>query len=400
MKYIKMSVSDLKEKGLICREDDPLGAVLAAIDQPNGSRLVFDNQENFLGILSVYHTLFRKQSDPLTKVRHLAITPFHITPETSIGQIAKYMAGERIDIVPVFEDDQLSGIITTASMADEIKQNGALLDQISLDPTTVEVCQIGQTVREVYPLLRKKGVEQVVVTDQFGKLQGVISRVDLKHAFIHPTEKQRFGKDAHRPTDWAFDEEKIKRLDDPIRNYFNPEISVVSEDEAEKAIIRSLLNKPEIPLVIRGSLGLPAKLITFRDLLHALGSLENTHNSVNIIIKNPGNNVSPAEYDRAIRYINSFAEKMSRRNSLEKIEINSEEAKYPSQKTAIFDITVIVVPYGKGQYIAQAKAKNFFQGLNSAVKQIEKQFQRDHVVKSNHKRKSLAENTFESGTVL
>ena len=129
-----------------------------------------------------------------------------------------------------------------------------------------------------------------------------------------------------------------------------------------------------------------------RNLLEAIARII-PEDEINIVVEKPSQNVSAQEFADSYQDLTQFVQRMNQRIPLQRVEVRIQEPKFATKKTAQFDITLQIDPYSGGQYIAYAKSKMYGQSLRMAMKQIKTQFQRDHVARSKHKKKSLAEVT-------
>lgn len=394
----QFSIKDLLKpvtNDLVCSGEDTLGSILPGLKDITDIRLVFDSNDNFLGILNTYQSLYKNPHPFTTKSKHAALKPQAINLDNSLFEIAAYMASQQIYTLPVFDGEKVVGVIKAHDLLYELQKDDDLLQALSDTLTFSPVISVGasDTVRHVYTELKQSGIIAAIMQDSSGNLKGLVDRNDLKAALILPINKQRFGKNGRPPTDRAFDEEPFDGLGEPVSKYLRPNILVEDAGLPKSELINKLLTSRQSILFIKSKNSKTPGSISLGNLLEVFASLK-MEKSVNIMIKKPGSNVHETEYKKAYRHLEDFASMINKRLPLERIEVTVEEPKHPDQSTAIFNTTLILIPLGKGHYVAQSKAGTYTQGLKSAIKQVEKQIRRDrsYIRKS---QKSLSENTMD-----
>jgi predicted transcriptional regulator len=379
-----------------CKGDEEIGAVLDTIETDHGAKIAFNEDKDFIGVLSAYKTIYKSQNSPRKKVKNAVLQPLLITKETPLYQIAEFMGSEKVFLLPVFEKDTVIGTIAAVDIVKRIYHDEdlkiATAGELQEDKPVVQ--KINAKVKDIYPLLRENGVGEVIIVDKVGKVLGVVTRSDLKHAFIHPTSKQRFHKDNYRSDDISFDTEKKLREDDPIRNYLTERVPVTFNDATAQEKMLALLDSDSDFIVITDKASRPTGILSFRNILKAIAKLK-PEQEVNITFEKPSRNVSVNEFEKAYDDLFEFVQKMNKRLPLERVEVRVHEPKFTTKETVEYDITLQIDPLSGGQYIAHSKAKIFGQSLRFAIKQIEKQFQKDHAIKKSHQRKSLSESSSE-----
>lgn len=380
----------------ICFGNEDLGTVLDRIEEDLGSLIAFNEDKDFIGVVSSYKTVYKSQNSPRKKIQNAVFQPMIITKDTPLYKIAEFMAFEKVYLLPVFNQDEVIGTISAVDIVkrilhDENLKSSVAEEIISDDPITEKM---NAKVKDVYPLLKANGVSEVLIVDKVGKVCGVVKRSDIKHAFIHPTDKQRFHKDNNRNDDWSFDTEKRLREDDPIRNYLTEYVPTTHETSTNQEKVLALLNADSDFIVITDKASRPTGILSYRNILQAIAKLK-PEDEVNIIFEKPSQNVTQSDFAIAYEDLNRFVQKMNRKTLIERVEVRIQEPKYATKQTAEFEITLQIDPLSGGQFIAHSKSKIFGQSLRFAMKQIEKQFQKDHAIRKSHNRKSLSESSTE-----
>jgi len=365
------------DEAQICKGTDKLYSSLAKLKDSYDSVFVFDNDQ-FLGVISIYQVLYKKPHPLYTSSARAAVRPIKITEDSSLEEIASYMAGEQIFTLPVFKGKKLIGTIKAESILSEIVSDKKLLTKVSklLKLYPARTVNSDEEVKNVHVLLKQPRLPVVIVSDKSGKFLGSLDRNSLISAFTYPADKLRFGKNGNRPTDRSFDEEHVSSLSGSINTFINPGLILAKESSSEDLIMK-LLSSGQKHVFNKSNDNL-ISFLSFENLLAVYAGLKQG-NQINITIKKPTENVSESEFLKTYNDIEAFAHKIDKRLSLERVEVTVEEPKYPNHKTAVFNTTVVIIPYGKGHYVAQSKGIAYSQSVKSSLAQISKQLRRDRV---------------------
>jgi len=360
---------------------ETLGSVVSLVASSHTPVFIFTKENEFLGMISPYQVLSLDKDPYTTHVSSIVVNPPYITLNTALYDVAAYMLESRVYVLPIFtEEKQLSGAIHIKQIFQEILKDKELLDYISSIITSHDpvVAHSNSLVGDIYTLMHKKGVSRVVLVDDEGNLDGIVSRNDLLKAFMQPAPKERFGKNGVRPTDRAFDVEKEYRKDTPIKNFSTNIVHSIPVDTAQEEVIKKLLLSEHNCIVLVNKSNKPVGFISVRDILLGFDSLR-PEEMVNIIVSNPSTNVSEIELAKAKELLLKFGQKMKKRIAIEKIEVNFEEPKYPTGGTSIFNTSIMISPVAGAKIISKTKNSDFISSIRSATSQIEKEQRRSGI---------------------
>ena len=95
--------------------DDTLASTLSKLASSHDAAFVFDDDEQFMGIINPYYTSIKSSAnDGSTKISHILFHPPRISREDSLSRIVQLMNESKIHYLPVFEDDGTFMGITSA----------------------------------------------------------------------------------------------------------------------------------------------------------------------------------------------------------------------------------------------------------------------------------------------
>ena len=138
-----------------------------------------------------------KQAKEVDKVKRwesgMIIDPITVSPKARIEDVLELMAKYHISGIPVVEGEQLRGIITNRDLRFIEDKKALVSDVMTKDGlvTTVE----GTTLDEAEKLLHKNRIEKLLVTDNTGKLKGLITVKDIQKKKAYPlSAKDKRGR--------------------------------------------------------------------------------------------------------------------------------------------------------------------------------------------------------------
>ena len=138
--------------------------------------------------------------------------PATVTPATSLADVARRMRDLDVGVIPVVSDEEgarLEGVITDRDIVVRAAAEGKDLSKAKASEfmsRDVEAVHDGDHVREVFSVMKRNQVRRVPVTDEDGRLVGIIAQADLAVSYA--------GLDLERETEV---EEVVERISEPAR---------------------------------------------------------------------------------------------------------------------------------------------------------------------------------------
>ena len=194
MKFGEIKAADLMTKNLITIDKSrKLSDALDLMLKKGVHRLIVTDNGKLCGIITamdIMETLGSyKYGRSTTSRLHVATAmtknPLTVNPDASIKECAKLMVENRISSLPVVENDELVGIITTTDLlrafAENFKNRFKVEDIMERNVPTVNRFH---TVNHVVEVIEESGIDRVVVVED-GKPVGIITPSDLSFIYLH-----------------------------------------------------------------------------------------------------------------------------------------------------------------------------------------------------------------------
>jgi IMP dehydrogenase len=137
------------------------------------------------------------QAQEVNKVKKsesgMIVDPVTVNPDQQIGDVFDLMSRYRISGVPVVRGDQLVGIITNRDLRFETDTTIRVADIMTKD--NLVTAPLGISLEDSKKLLQKNRIEKLLVVDEAGRLQGLITIKDILKIKKYPnSSKDHLGR--------------------------------------------------------------------------------------------------------------------------------------------------------------------------------------------------------------
>lgn len=113
----------------------------------------------------------------------------HLGPKASAAEVARTMRDEIVGVLPICDErDHVVGIVTDRDIVLRVVAQGRSPDQTPIEEVMsrqVITCRPGDDVAHAAELMVKHQISRMAVTDEHGKLCGVISLTDVAQ-YVEP----------------------------------------------------------------------------------------------------------------------------------------------------------------------------------------------------------------------
>ncbi len=361
-----------------CFPETTLGSALSVIQSSHEPVFVFNDNDEFLGLVSPYYVLFKKRLPYTTKVKSVIIIPPRINNSTPFYEIADFMVATRIYALPVFNDkNEIKEIVRAKNIIKELSKKPDIFSQIAqkikIEKTTT--AKINSTVKDVYKLLREKGTTRVVLVDNNKKLAGIITRKDIENAFIKPTKKQKASTRRGEPINYSLDQERANRFDIAISKFYTRNVLTAKKELGIEKILQRMFRAGKNSIVIVDKNNLPYGIISNRTILKAMAEFK-PKKEIPIIFRKPTKKTTDYEMGKIYTLLERLGEKLDKMSPVQQIKINFKKSKKPAGGIILFDITLQVEFFSGKNFIAEVEERKVEIGIREAIKRIEKQQRR------------------------
>jgi CBS domain-containing protein/ribosome-associated translation inhibitor RaiA len=252
--------------------DKRLGKIRSIFDRENPKGLIVTNDGGYVGIISEKQ-LVKSHVEDNTKAAALVRSAPKIDRYEDVREVARMLVEGDVKIAPVYEGEKLAGVITEDAILDAVIEN---LDALVVEQIfTAEVVSIGEKDRvgRAINLLREHGISRLPVTDDGGRLAGVITTHDIVDFVIRDDRRQ--GRHDRRG-------DIDRMLDLPVYDLMTSPVLTATPDESVREAVSRMLDNDVAGLVVTGDDDDIAGVVTKTDVLRALTFTEEERMDVQI----------------------------------------------------------------------------------------------------------------------
>lgn len=193
----------------------------------------------------------------------------------NVRDVARKLVEGGTKIAPVFEADQLWGVVTEDHILEAVLDS---LDALTVEQIyTADVVTVSEddTVGTIINRLREHGISRLPVLDEDGDLTGVVTTYDLVRFVTRDIEKTTRG-------DRRGEVERM--LDLPVSDVMSEPVETIRPDDSVESAVRTMLENDYAGLVVttENEPDTVAGVLTKTDVLRALSYTEEEHMDVQI----------------------------------------------------------------------------------------------------------------------
>jgi CBS domain-containing protein len=251
-----------------------LSKVRSIFERGNPKGIIVTNSGEYKGVITE-RQLLQSHVEDSTKVDAMTESAPKIDRTSDVRDVARMLIEGGTKVAPVFEGDDLWGMITADAILETVLDNLDVLsvDQIYTDNvvTVTEDTNIGRAIN----LLRENGISRLPVVNDTGRLTGMVTTHDIIDVAVRDMDKATYG-------DRAGDIERV--LDLPVYDVMRSPVTTIGIEDSVRDSVETMLEHDYGGLVVTPSTDddLVAGVVTKTDVLRALTFTEEEYLDVQI----------------------------------------------------------------------------------------------------------------------
>lgn len=241
--------------------EETLGSVFPRLTSSHDVAFVFDEKDAYLGVINLYHCMIKKQYPSTTKVRHALVHAPKLNIHDDISRAARLMRESKMYFLPVFSGEKYMGILTASRMLREALKQGLFdlpVTKILQKARALVILSEKASIGEALNRYKEKKVSKLLVTDQEGKLTGILSYYDIGDFMMTPKERLSTGSRKG---------ERQKGSEMPIKSHVNTKVYTIAGTARIEDAARIMIEQEVGSVVVLWPERTPRGIITMRDLL-------------------------------------------------------------------------------------------------------------------------------------
>ena len=192
---MSVTAKDIFSKGFnSVQENDTLSRCLESFKKGMPPVLaVLDEKGKYVGMITRRSILRSRLDFTVAKVRSLMQVAPQVSPDMSLGALAKLMIGSGLRQLPLFDKGKLLGFVTDEDIIHGAVTNGWGKSEVEKVMTRApHTLESNRSVGAVLGLMREYGISHVPVMEG-GKLVGMVSIEDILENIYWPQRRQTLG---------------------------------------------------------------------------------------------------------------------------------------------------------------------------------------------------------------
>lgn len=256
--------------------DQRVSKLVGAFDDPAVKGIVVTDDGDFAGIVT-RRQLAASQHQPEEKIRSLVWSVPRLAPGEDVREVARLMIDSDTKLLPVFEGDDLLGVVTGDDIISEVKPN--LAEATVAQAATDELVTVAPetTFGEAIHQMREHRITHLPVVSDHDAV-GILSLYDVVGLAVRAIDQSQGGNAA------GFDEyggglshggfgaregERQRMLDLPVRDVMVSPVRTITADATLEAAVTEMEDVNGSALVVVDD-GRPAGIVTKTDVLESL----------------------------------------------------------------------------------------------------------------------------------
>jgi len=268
-----MNIVDIATQEFIAVDSgDRLGTVRSTFEERNPKGIIVTSSGEYGGVIT-QKQLLQSHVEDSTKVAALKRSAPRIGRDADVREVARMLVEGDTKIAPVFEDDQLWGVVTDDSILRAVLDN---LDALTVgdiytdDPITITE---DTTAGTIINRMRENGISRLPVCSSDGHPNGVVTIRDIVDVVVRHMET---------PTRGEYGGERQRMLDLPASDVMSSPVETVETGVSLKDAVGTMLERDFAGLVVTNADDRIDGVVTKTDVLRALSYTEEEHLDVQI----------------------------------------------------------------------------------------------------------------------
>lgn len=251
---------------------DPLTKAVSSVESSHEPIFVFDHNK-YIGFTSLTKLIFDQRLPTRAKVAHHLVPVPKLTLKADLFTIVKAMLSTRLYALPIWQDNQVIGVIEAARIFSYFLSQPELFSQLSAQvkfktPLTVTS---HTPAGDIYDLLKHHGYSRLIVTNPDGKVIGLITRRNFRSVLLNPTPRQRYSSRGGQPL--SFDPANpITRRDKTANQIMETHVYCLKLTRIA-SLLKDLIESDYNSAVILDQHDNPVGILSNRDILEGIFTL-------------------------------------------------------------------------------------------------------------------------------
>ncbi|MBI1863171.1 CBS domain-containing protein [Candidatus Microgenomates bacterium] len=257
----------VKTKNIIkISPDDIVASALGRLGSSHDSAFVFNDRDEFKGVINPYYCLIKKSYPGNAKVEHCIFHAPRVSNKLSVSKLAQLFIGSKLHYLPIFDErDKFIGIASARRLLTLYnnwpKYNISIESYLRSKRQRVLTIYDTDLVSTAIKIFKTKKISKLIMVGKDNKLKGILTYYDLISFLMTPRRKDHKGDRSGNKVNFQFQQ---------VKNFAKTYVLTLTPQHTLMDALDLILKKEIGSIIIVNEKKIPLGIITTSDFLHLL----------------------------------------------------------------------------------------------------------------------------------